>query len=428
MQVSVDTSESSLAKISVSIPPDEFEKEYRGALKQAGRNVQMKGFRPGKVPVKVVEKKFGEEVTKDVIEHFVRQAYQQAVSDEDLKPLSHPRIAQEDLSRGEDGGFSVEFEVSLKPSFDLPDYKGMVIESELEQVVPDQVEATIEQLRRERSTPEPVGPEGMDANGMALCTVRFLHGEEVVFEREGLRLGANTPPPGVKPEDFEGKFDGAVDGDVIECPMMLPPTIEKAEARGADGTCRIEVAEAYKLVPPADEELFALVEVEDMDAFRVKVREKLEEANTKRERDRVEGALIDRLIAETTLDLPGPMLEEQTQHRLHALAQEMSRQGVPEDAIKQQLEEQEPTAREEADKGMRALLIVEAIGDAEELLVTNAELEAELANIAERNHASLEDVREYYVKQGLTQQMAIEVLERKVRKFLYENAEVKDPS
>ena len=156
--------------------------------------------------------------------------------------------------------------------------------------------------------------------------------------------------------------------------------------------------------------------------------QRLEEAAAQRERSRVEGALIDRLISETDLSLPEPMLEEQTQHRLNSLSSEMMRQGIPQEAIEQQLEEQRATAREEAEKGMRALLIVEALGDAEGLLVSNEELEEELVNIAARNDTSVDEVREYYVKNGLTQQMAIEILEKKVRSFLYEHAEIKDPS
>lgn len=428
LQVSVDTSEASLAKVSFTIPSDEFEKEYRGALNMAGRNVNMKGFRPGKVPIKVVEKRFGGEVLKDVMERFVREAYQKAVEDEELKPLSHPRIDPEEMARADDGSFGLHFEVSLKPTVVLPEYKGQVIESELEPVMLEQIEATLEQLRRERATPEPVGEDGLQENGMAVCDVAFLYQDEAVLEREGLRLGLHTPPPGVEDEAFEQALTGAQVDQVCECPVTLPQSIENEAARGAEGICRVSVREAFDMVPPTDEDLFALLEVEDMDNVHSQIKARLEEAATKREHDRVEGALLDRLIQKTDLTLPEPMLEEQTQHRLHALANEMMRQEVPQEAIQQQLEEQKSTAREEAEKGMRALLIVEAVGEKEELLVTNEELEAELENIAARNETSVEEVREYYVKQGLNQQMAIELLERKVRAFLYENAEIKEPS
>jgi trigger factor len=428
VQVTVDTSGTCVAKVTFSVPAEEFEKELKTGLRAAGKNVRMKGFRPGKVPPQVIEKQFGEQVRRDVMEHFLRQAYAKAVEDEGLKPISHPRVAQEEISRAEDGSFGLDFEVSLKPSVELPDYKGMVIESELEPVMENQIEATLEQLRRERSTPEPVGEEGLAERGMAVCDVAFLHGENAVLEREGLRLGLATPPPGVDAATFEDKLSGAKDGDVIECDMTLPESVEPEEARGAEGTCRVTVREAFDMIPPKDEDLFTLLEVEDLDGLQAKVKERLAEAAAQRERGRIETALLDQLIETTKLDLPEPMVEEQTQLRLQNLAQEMERQEVPQEMIEQQLEEQKDTAREEAEKGMRALLIVEAIGDAEQLLVTNEELEAELASIAERNQTTIEEVREYYAQNNLAQQMAIEVLERKVRAYLYENAEVKEPS
>lgn len=428
MELTVDTSEASLAKVSFNVTADDFEKEYRGALRQAGRNVQMKGFRPGKIPAQVIEKRFGDEVVKEVMEHFVRRAYQQAVDDNELKPLSHPRIENEEMARKDDGSFGLDFSVSLKPEVELPNYKGLTIDSELEPVLPEQVEATIEQLRRERATPEPVSDAGLQEAGMAVCDVHFVHEDNIVLEREGLRLGMHTPVPGVDPETFSKTLEGAQPEETRECPVNLPQTLEDEGARGAEGVCRIMIKEAFDMVPPADETLFQLLEVEDMESFQAKVQEKLEEAAEARELDRAQGALLDQLIASTDLHLPEPMLEEQTQHRLRSLEAEMRKQGAPDEVVAQQLEEQKDTARDEAEKGMRALLIVETLGAKEELLVTDQELEAELQTIADRNETTLEEVREFYVKNGQIQQMAIEVLERKVRGFLYEHAEIKTPS
>ena len=106
----------------------------------------------------------------------------------------------------------------------------------------------------------------------------------------------------------------------------------------------------------------------------------------------------------------------------------MEQSGVEADKIEAEVEQQRPAAREEAEKGLRALLVVEAIGEKESLLVTNDEIEAELASIAERNDAPVEEVREYYMKNNLGQQMAVEVLERKVRTFLRESAKIEEPS
>ena len=106
----------------------------------------------------------------------------------------------------------------------------------------------------------------------------------------------------------------------------------------------------------------------------------------------------------------------------------MSEKGAPEEEIETQVEESRAAAREEAGKGLCALLIVETIGERENLLVTQEEMQAELESIAERNQTDVAEVQKYYSENNLGQQMAIELLERKVRRFLREHATVKVPS
>ncbi len=428
LQVEVEKVGSSLAKVKLSVPADEFEREISRGLKQVGSQVRMKGFRPGKVPLSVLKKHHGAQVLQQVRENFLRDAYTQAVKDESLKPLSHPKVDLESLTDEAGQGFDVDFEIALRPEIVLPEYKGLTIESELEPVMADGIQATIDDLRRQQSRPEPAGDAGLDEEGIVLCDVSFHHEEDSLMERENLRLSAKTPPPGVDAEAFEKAMLGAKDGDTIEVEALLPDTLEKESARGQQGTCRILVREAYRMLPPTEEELFAVAQVDSQEALQKLVKERMEEAHEERERVRVETALIDRLIADTDLELPEPIIEEQTQGRLQQLHKQLEEQGLEHDAIHAAMDEQRPTAREEAIKGLRALLIVETVGEKEGLLVTNEELEAELASIAERNNASVDEVRQYYSQQGLGQQMAIEILERKVRKFLHENADIRTPS
>jgi trigger factor len=429
VQLNVERSSKTVARISFSIPAEEFEKEYRNGLRQMRQRVRMKGFRPGKAPLPMIEKQHGEELRRDVQQFFLRKAYSQAVEQEELRPIAHPRVPLEDAALAEDGSFALEFDVSLRPEVNLPEYKGLVIESELEPVMEANVEAALDELRRQQSRPEPA-VDGIDAKGLVLCSVAFLHAEREapLFDRDGLRLASQTPPPGVEPELFAEKMLGAKDGDVIELEMSLPQNIEEEELRGQPGTCRITVTQALNLVPPTDEELCALLEADDVAAMNAKVKVRLEEAAAQREEQRIETALLDRAIGALDLELPEPVLEDQTDARLKNLASQMLEQGVPEEELEQQLESQRATARDEAAKGLKALLLIEAIGDAEELLVTNEELEAELASIAERNETSVDEVRKYYSENSLGQQMAVELLERKVRRFLRQQAEVKAPS
>jgi trigger factor len=427
VEVNVEQPGNSLAKVRFSVPQAEFEKEVQRGLKQMGSQTRMKGFRPGKVPAHVLEKQHGTEVRNEVRQHFIRKAYQEAVEGEGLKPMAHPRVNLDDMLE-ETGDFTVEFEISLRPEVVVDGYKGQEIESELEPIMDQEVDNAIDEVKTQQSTPEAAGDEGIAENGMVLCDVAFVHEDKAHFEREGLRLSPITPPPGIDPEQFKEALVGAKDEDVMEVEMTLPMDLEDEAVRGQQGTCKITVKQAFNMVPPADEKLFEMFEVEDLAALKTSVREKIGEAKEQRETSRLESELLNKVIEATEIDLPGPMLDQQTDARLSQLHSQMSEQGVEPDKIHEAVEEQRPTARIEAEKGLKALMIVEAIAEKEELLVNDADLEAEIAQIAERNKATIEEVRKYYVENNMGQQMAIEILERKVRTFLRENAKIKQPS
>ena len=428
VELTVEKTASAVAKINFSVPADELRSEIERRLRHVSRNVRMKGFRPGKVPLKVIEKAYGEGVREEVVGEFVNQAYQRAIQENELKPMAHPRLSEDALSEREDGSIGAEFEVPLRPDFELPDYKSLSIESELEPVLDEQVDGALEELRNNQATPEPAGEDGLTEKGFALADVAFLHEGEAAFEREGMRLSVQSVPPGVDEAAFEEALLGARDGDVVEVPMTLPNYIEDEAKRGQEGTCRITVKEAFDLKPPADEDIFELLEVEDMDGLMKTIREKLEENAEARESNRVETQLLDDVLAATEVALPDPIVDQQTEARLSQLEQQLTEQGLPEEERQAQLDETRETARQEAEKGLKALLVVEAIGEAEELLVTNEEMQAELQSIAARNQAEFDEVVKFYSEGGRGQQLGIELLERKVRKFLRENADIQAPS
>jgi trigger factor len=210
--------------------------------------------------------------------------------------------------------------------------------------------------------------------------------------------------------------------------LLSPDEIEKAELRGKPGTCRVSVSQAYRMVPPGDEEVLRFFEAKDDAALKAIVREKIEEAKQEQENQRVEAALLDKLLAAHEFDLPQMMLDEQTNARLQQAARQLEQQGVPKDKIAEQVEPQRDAAREASVRGMRALFLVQTIGEKESLLVSRDDMQAELKAIAQRNDSTVEEVTEYYKKNNLFDQMALEILERKVRRFLRENAKVSVPA
>jgi trigger factor len=428
VEISVEKTGPCAANVTVTVPAEEFDGAYRNGLKSAASHIKMKGFRPGKVPPQVVERQHGPAVRAEVIEGFVRDGFERAVQENNLRPLGSPRVPRDSFSLEDDGSFKLDFEVQLKPEFPLPDYKDQTIESELAPVLDQELEATLDDLRRQHSSPEPAGDEGLIAGGMALCDLQWMHGEEVVLERSGLRLGLDAPPPGVDPEVWEKAFEGKQDGEQTEVAMTLPDTLESEAARGQQGICRVSVKEAFRMVPPTDEQVRALLGLEQDGDIEATLRKRIGDAKREAEESRVESALLERLIEATEMDLPETLVEEQLAGREHEMTHQMEEQGMDEKKIKESIESHRVEARAQVAKGLKALFLVESLAEAEDLLVTGPELRTEFKDIASRNQASVEEVTKYYEEHNLVQQMAVEVLERKVRRFLRESATIQDPS
>jgi trigger factor len=428
VQVNVERLGPCQARIQFTVPSAEFQATYKRGLANVSQNANMKGFRPGKVPVQIIEKQFGPQVRNDAIEHFVRQAYDQAAKENQLKIVGFQRVNLDDIKILEGADWNCGFEVSLRPDIELGDYRGIAVESELEPVMDAEITAAIENLKAQQSRPEPAGAAGLPADGMAVCKVTWLDGERTILDRDNLRLSPKTPTPGIEAADFEKGLLGAKDGETRDLAMTFPPDFPEEALRGKKGITRIEVKQAFRMIPPTDDELRKMLNVADDAAMQVFVRDRLTEAKQQQENQRIEALILEGLLAKHTIDLPQMMLDEQTRSRLDAATREMQQQGVPADKIAEAVEAQRPQAKEAAAKGLKALFLVQTIGEREKLLVTREDMEAELQSIATRNRAPIEEVREYYTKNKLFDQMAIEILERKVRGFLRENAKVTTPS
>jgi trigger factor len=183
------------------------------------------------------------------------------------------------------------------------------------------------------------------------------------------------------------------------------------------------VNQAFRILVPTRAELIDMMdEVEDEASLVATARDSLEQSRRQEHRHRQESALLEQVIEAHTLELPAAMVENQVQGRLDSLRKELESGGVAAEKIDTELAAQEDEARRQAIRGAKAYFLVDAIAEKENHLGTGDELRAELATIAERNQATVEEVSKYYQEQNILPQLALEVVERKVRRFLWESA------
>ena len=424
VQVTYEKTGPCAANVTFHIPAADFEGEVQKALKHAGRNVTMKGFRAGKVPMRVLEKSYGADIRKEAMQHFVQKAYGQAVTENELKPIGIERLSMDDLVLDDDGNFGHKFEVSLRPDIELGTYKGLTVDSNIVPATDEEVAAALLDVQRQRARVEPAEDDGLAEDGMAQCKIQWIVEDETVLDRDDLRLSPKEPIPGVDAEAYAKAMLGAKEDDEIELDLTIPDEFEKEELRGKTGVCKMTIVKAFRIELPPLEDLFKLFEVEGEDALNETIRTKIGEAKAEQEDRRIENELINQLVETHPMDLPETMVEQQTDARIKQYEEGLQKQGLAEETITQESENHAATARDGAEKGIRSLFLIQAIAEKEELLVTREEMLAEFDTIAERNKTTRDEVQKYYEENKMVDQMALEVLERKVRAFLRENAKV----
>lgn len=432
MDVQVEKTGPCEVRIQFTAPPTEVEEQYRTRLAAAGKQVRMKGFRPGKVPAHVIEKFSGPAVAQDTVRHFLDAALRQAVEQESLNPASSPRIEDEPTyERGTE--LSYAFTLELRPEFELGAIEELAVDGRAVAVTDEEIEGTITDILRQQARPDAVGDEGLPKDGMAVAKIVFLHGNdeqglEEVVAREGLRLQPTTPPLGVDAEAFEAALTGAAEGSTHELAMTFPDDFEREDLRGQPGICRVELTQAFRLEIPPEAELHKQFGADDAASLREKVREQLTQYKQRQEEQRIESELFDRVIEAHPMALPQRMLDAQIEARIAGAVEQLVEQGASEEDARASVAQDEEATRSAAEKSLRALFLVEAIGEREQLEVGRDDLVAELQQIASRNRAPFDEVVKYYQENNLMQQLAVELLERKVRAHLRAKATINPPA
>ena len=418
------------ANITFTIERADFDRELKRALFESGKNVRMKGFRPGKVPASYLEKQFGADARRQVAENFSKEAFQQAIKEHDLKPVGRQALKLDDVDFDTPEGLKHSFDVSLRPAIEVGEYKGLSIDSELAPVLDEELEQALDDLRKQRAKPEPVGAEGLPADGVATLTLRWERDGETVFEREGLRMSPEVAPPGADPDAFKEALEGVQIGDEPQLSITIPedfPEIDD-EHKGKEATCHLIITETFKMVHADDDEIAKLLECEDIGAARDVARSQMAEAREQQEHQRQETVLIHQVLDAHDFEIPGPMVEDQVNGRTQQITAQLTEQGLEGDELEAEVAKQSASAREEVNKGTKALFLVSELAEREGLEVTQEDISTELAQIAQRNQSSIEEVLNYYRENRLLDQVAVELIERKVRKFIRENANVQAPS
>ncbi len=406
--------------LTVTVPPEHVEREFERAYKRLGGRVRVPGFRKGKVPRRVLEMRFGDEVREEVVTELIEGACADAIKEQGLDVVSRPRLIQHELD--EQTGLRFEAMVDIRPHFELKPYKGLAADLRIVRVEEDDVDRAIAALRERYAVLETEEDRVNVAMGdvivadlAASCDGEPL--EQATGEGVQIEVGA-----GRLPEELEKQLVGVTRG--IETPILVRFEQEHPDPDLAGKLVRFDVTVREiknKILPRLDDEFASEVGIEGcetLEQLRTKVREDLERRERLDAERRMRNELLSSLVEAHGFEVPETLVDQQ----LVRMLRDMGVKEIPDDKVGEVRAALEPSAI----KQVRAGFILDAIAQAEGLDVTEDELREAIKRQLVAAGSQVDAVRSYYQRPGAVATLRQDILRDKALDRVVELATRRD--
>lgn len=416
MQVSVEISAGLERRMRVQVPVEKIEKEVESRLQRVGRSAKIKGFRPGKVPAKVIRQQYGSEVRQEVLQEMLQSSYSEAVIQEKLQPAGGPSIEAGSMEEGQDLTYTAVFEVY--PEFELQGLSKIKVQQPEVTIQETDIDAMIENLRKQRATWNPVERKAADGDQVTLNFTGTLKGEP--FEGGNAKDFPVVLGEGAMLAEFEKNLKGVAAGDEKTFKMKFPKDYHATNLAGQKVEFEISVSEvAEQILPEVDAELIKAYGIESGERDELV---KDIEANMQRELEakikaEVKKQLLEGLLKANRIDLPDVLVRQECE----SLQKEtMQRMGITE-------EKQAPTIdsfREAAAKRVRMGLLMNAAIRENELQLDQSQVTAKVDELC-APYDNPDEIRNIYLQNPqFLGQIESMVLEEQVVEWLISQAKV----
>lgn len=426
MQVEIEDTGPSRKTLKVTVPPDRIRKHLEKLYQAAGQQVQMKGFRRGKIPRHLLKARFGDALLAEAKESIINETFREAMESNDMELVGQPKldVGEEPLQEDGELRYSVEFE--LRPQVKVGNIKSIEVARQPTNPTRDEIDRALDDLAKAKRKLQPVEDE-LESHDFARVDMCYKLEGETLVQKTGLQINPSIPVRGCDADEFRGKLLGLKLGETVAIPIKYPDTFEREEARGKDGELEVKVQEILRFITPAiDDELAKGYEFDSLASLEEDLIDKIGREKRRAEQVRIEDDILDQLYAENPFDLPEFLVEDEVKHRQANLVEELQRQGHPKEEAEKRVIEARSEIEAAARHGIRNLFLIEGILKKEKLFVTETDVEAELKRIASANDTSLIEVRKHVEEKKLLPEIRLDIMNRKVREFLRNTAQISD--
>ena len=431
MSYTVENLEKSMAKITITVDADAFEEAMVKSYNKNKKNISIQGFRKGKAPRKMVEKLYGPEVFyEDAANFAIPDAYEEAAKESGLEIVSRPEIDVVEIEKGKDFVFTAT--VAVKPEVTLGDYKGIEVEKKTVKVMAADVNAEIDKVREQNSRMITVENRGIKKDDTAVIDFEgFVDGEPFQGckgDDYSLVIGSHSFI-----DTFEDQLVGKKAGEEVDVNVTFPEEYHEASLKGKPALFKVTVKEIKKKeLPKLDDEFASEVsEFETLKEYKASVKKNLTERRKEEAKREKENEVVEKVVENITVELPEPMVDEQTQQMIQEFAGRLSSQGLSFDQYMQMtgmtVDALMGQMKPEAEKRIRTRLALEAIVDAEKIKATAKDIDKEIENMANMYQMEVDKIKEM-IGDAEKEQIGKDLAVQKAVDFVVKNAVEVEPA
>jgi len=412
-------------KITVTIPADAIAAKRDEMFGELAGTAQVPGFRIGRAPRRLVEKRFGREVARDVRNALLGESLGSVMQNSDLKTIGEPEMDLDAIELPESGDLSFDFEIEVAPEFELPELTGIPIDKPVVEVTDERVEQAVDRARQRMARYEPTTDQPAEAQDVVTAEAKVT-GDRIEERTSTVTLHvAPGQVEGLPLIDLGEKLAGKKIGETAELSVKVPDVHPNEPWQGKQATVELTINEIRKRVLPELTDEFAKeAGFESMEELRDSVRTRMQFQVQSETRRAMRSQINQYLLDHTGFELPPAMAARHTERVLQRRRVDLMSTGMPEEEVDQRMTQIQASAVEQAQRDLKLSFILQEIAEARELTVGEEEINSRVASIAAEYGQRPERLRQQMEADGAITQLGMAILDEKVLDALLEDARI----
>lgn len=428
LEVKVDKTGPCKRHVSVKVPRKDLDFYHEAAIKDLLKNAAVPGFRAGHVPKQLIEKRFKKDVTDHVRQQILVDSLEQLAAEHELDAINEPDLKVADLILPDSGDFEYEFNVEVRPEFDLPNYRGLTIKRPVRTFDQADVDKYLKRLLTSYA-PLTTVDRPAESGDTVVVDITINAGDEMLgrYTDRNVTLKPILALADAELPKFDELMKGAVPGDKRKGQATVSLEAANVEMRGEKVDIEFDVQNVMARNPVAiDEELLSAFSCDNEEDLREQVKETLERQLKYSQRQSARTQVLEKITESADWELPESLVRRQVENAMRRELLEMEQAGYPAEEIRARENALRQNAISTTRKALKEHFVLDRIATDEKLEVTPDDMEREIYLMAMQQGESARRVRARLEKQGLMENLAAQILERKAIDIVLDSAKYED--